>query len=113
MFDRLEMAPPDAIFGLTEAFKRDPNPRKINLTIGVYRDAEGNTPILASVKSAEARLLESESTKSYLGIDGSPEYAKAVQDLVFGSAHEVVANQRAATAQTPGGTAALRVRGRG
>ncbi|MBN1400655.1 MAG: aspartate/tyrosine/aromatic aminotransferase [Anaerolineae bacterium] len=111
MFDRLEMAPPDAIFGLAEAFRRDPNPAKVNLTIGVYRDAEGNTPIFDSVKRAEARLLELETSKSYLNIDGSPAYARAVQRLVLGPEHEIIANRRAATAQTPGGTAALRVAG--
>jgi aspartate aminotransferase len=111
MFDGLKMAPPDAIFGLTEAFKRDPNPAKINLTIGVYRDAEGNTPILNSVKRAEARLIELETSKSYLSINGSPAYARAVQRLVIGPEHEIIASQRAATAQTPGGTAALRVAG--
>ncbi|MBN1402615.1 MAG: aspartate/tyrosine/aromatic aminotransferase [Anaerolineae bacterium] len=111
MFDGLKMAPPDAIFGLTEAFKRDPNPAKINLTIGVYRDAKGNTPIFDSVKRAEARLIEQEISKSYLSIDGSPAYTRAVQQLVLGLEHEIIVSQRAATAQTPGGTAALRVAG--
>ena len=55
MFDRVEMAPPDPILGLEEAFKRDPNPAKINLAVGVYKDAEGNTPILHAVKRAEER----------------------------------------------------------
>lgn len=109
MFEQFTPAPPDAILGLTEAFRKDPNPRKINLGVGVYKDAAGRTPVLASVKRAEERLLESEATKSYLDIDGSPAYAAAVQELLFGAAHEALASKRAVTAQAPGGTGALRV----
>jgi len=109
MFETLEKAPPDAIFGLIEAYKKDPKPTKVNLTVGVYQDKEGATTIFRTVKLAEARLLEEEDTKSYLGIDGSPAYATAVQELVFGADHEGIASKRAVTAQTPGGTAALRV----
>jgi aspartate/tyrosine/aromatic aminotransferase len=109
MFERIETAPPDAIFGLKEAYAKDPNPDKINLTVGVYKDDTGQTPIFRTVKLAEARMLEEENSKSYLSIDGSPEYAAAVQGLVFGADHEVVTSGRAVTAQTPGGTGALRV----
>ncbi len=109
MFETLEKAPPDAIFGLIEAYKKDPKPTKVNLTVGVYQDKVGATTIFRTVKLAEARLLEEEDTKSYLGIDGSPAYATAVQELVFGADHEGIASKRAVTAQTPGGTAALRV----
>jgi len=111
MFDQLEMAPPDAILGLTEAFKNDPNPNKINLGVGVYKDARNQTPVLDSVKRAEELLLQKENTKSYLPISGAPEYGAAVQGLVFGPDHEIVRNKRAATAHTPGGTGALRVAG--
>lgn len=109
MFDVLPLAPPDSILGLTEAFKLDPNPRKINLSVGVFKDEQGNTPILACVKEAERRLLESEQNKSYLAIEGHPQYAARVQELLFGAGHEVLKSRRAVTAQTPGGTAALRV----
>lgn len=108
MFELLSMAPPDAILGLNDAFRKDPNPHKINLSVGVYKDAEGNTPILASVKEAEHRLLASETNKSYLPIEGSPQYGKLVRELLFGASHEIVINQRACTAHTPGGTGALR-----
>ena len=64
MFDNLETAPPDPILGLEEAFKRDPNPAKINLAAGVYRDETGNTPVFRAVKRAEAELLESEMSKT-------------------------------------------------
>lgn len=109
MFESIPLAPPDPILGLTEAFKKDPNPNKINLGVGVYQDAAGKTPILESVRQAEAALLEREQSKSYLPIDGSPQYASAVQLLMFGNHHEIVLDRRAATAHTPGGTGALRV----
>lgn len=109
MFETLEMAPPDAIMGLTDAFNQDSSPDKINLTIGVYKDESGTTPIFRSVKKAEERILADESTKSYLAINGSKEYAAAVQSMVFGNDHEIVASGRAVTAHTPGGTGALRV----
>ncbi|OHB78992.1 MAG: aromatic amino acid aminotransferase [Planctomycetes bacterium RBG_16_64_10] len=111
MFEHVAMAPEDPILGLTEAFAKDPNPDKINLSVGVYQDNEGRTPILESVRQAAARLLRSETTKSYLGMAGTPEYARAVQELVLGADHEAVATGRAVTAHTPGGTGALRVAG--
>ena len=109
MFQQLEVAPPDSILGITEAFLKDPNPRKINLSVGVFKDAAGQTPILPSVKEAERRLVETEKSKNYLGIEGLASYASAVQTLAFGAGHEVLSAGRAVTAQTPGGTAALRV----
>lgn len=109
MLDALPQAPPDAILGLAEAFRQDPNPRKINLSVGVYQDEQGLTPILSCVKRAEARLLAEETHKSYLPIEGHPGFAAHVQTLLFGAEHELLRQGRAVTAQTPGGTAALRV----
>ncbi len=109
MFEKLEKAPPDAILGLTEAFKQDPNPEKINLSVGVYKDAEGNTPILECVKDAERQLHSSEQSKGYLGIDGLPDYGVQVRRLLFGDGHELASSPRAVTLQTPGGTGALRI----
>ncbi|HOZ46484.1 MAG TPA: amino acid aminotransferase [Candidatus Hydrogenedentes bacterium] len=109
MFEKLDMAPADPILGLTEAFKKDPNPQKVNLGVGVYKSADNKTPILESVKRAEERLLKAESTKSYLPISGSPEYGMAVRRLLFGCDHEILSSGRAVTAHTPGGTGALRV----
>jgi aspartate/tyrosine/aromatic aminotransferase len=109
MFSALDIASPDAILGLTEAFQRDPNPGKINLSVGVYKDDSGATPILKCVKKAERILLETESTKSYLGIDGLAAYANAVRELLFGARHNIITAQRSCSVQTPGGTSALRV----
>jgi len=111
MFERLEMAPPDPILGLTDAFKDDPNPNKINLGVGIYKDEAGKTPIFTAVKKAEKKLVETEATKNYLPISGPEEYAAVVQEMVFGKNHEIVTGKRASTAQTPGGTGALRVAG--
>lgn len=109
MFDGLDMAPPDAIMGLNEAFKKDPRPEKINLTIGVYKDENGDTPVFHTVKLAEERLLKQEKSKGYLAIEGSPEQAAAVQELLFGGDHPYIRKKVCATAQTPGGTGGLRV----
>lgn len=111
MFDLIEMAAPDAILGLSEAFLKDPNPQKINLSVGVYRDEQGQTAILQSVKQAEQRIVAQQQTKAYKPIEGAPEYAAAVQALLFGFEHELIRTKRVATAHTPGGTAALRVAG--
>ncbi|MCP3956484.1 MAG: aspartate/tyrosine/aromatic aminotransferase [bacterium] len=109
MFEHVTHAPPDAIFGLSEAFRKDPNPDKINLGAGVYKDEDGRTPVLDCVKQAEARLLATEPSKSYLPIDGASAYGVAVRELIFGADHEVVTERRAVTAHNPGGTGALRV----
>jgi aspartate/tyrosine/aromatic aminotransferase len=109
IFEALPMAPTDPILGLTETFNKDPNPNKINLTAGVYKDASGQTPVFRSVKRAEERILERERSKDYAPIAGSSDYAAAVQALVFGPGHPALAEKRVATAHTPGGTGALRV----
>lgn len=109
MWKNIEAAPADSILGLTEAFKKETNPNKVNLGVGVYKDDAGNTPVLKSVKAAEAILLEREQTKSYLPISGDPIYASSVQKLIFGEDSEVISNGRAATVHAPGGTGALRV----
>lgn len=111
MFEAVDVAPPDPILGLTEAFKQDPNPNKINLGVGVYKDSSGKTPVLASVKAAEARILESETSKGYLPINGDPTYGAHVRRLLFGKDSPWIDNGRAVTAHTPGGTGALRVAG--
>ncbi|HEO71191.1 MAG TPA: aspartate/tyrosine/aromatic aminotransferase [Candidatus Hydrogenedentes bacterium] len=109
MFETLEMAPADAILGLTEAFNNDPNPKKINLGVGVYKDSQDRTPILDSVKQAEQRMAASETSKSYLPIPGAPAYGRAVRELLFGLGPARDAANNAITAHTPGGTGALRV----
>ena len=105
----LTPAAPDPILGLSEAFKADTRPDKVNLSVGVYVDDSGVTPVIPSVLEAERRLLAKAGSKGYLPIDGRPGYKAAVRDLIFGTDHEIVTSGRSATAQTPGGTGALRV----
>ncbi|MFI4873875.1 MAG: amino acid aminotransferase, partial [Blastopirellula sp. JB062] len=109
MFQNVQTAAPDSILGLNEAFRKDSNPDKINLSVGVFKDSQGRTPVLECVKEAERRLVSEEKTKSYLPIDGRPEYCRLVRELMFGADHEIVASNRGVTVQTPGGTGGLRV----
>jgi len=109
MFEKITAAPADPILGLTDLFRADDRQNKINLGIGVYKDETGKTPVLASVKKAEQFLLENETTKTYLSIDGLPDFAHCTQQLLFGANSPLIADKRARTAQTPGGTGALRI----
>lgn len=109
MFSHIQPAPADPILGLGETFKAETRSEKINLGIGVYKDANGQTPIVKAVKEAETRLLAHEKTKNYLTIDGIADFNKQTQTLLFGDNAEVITSGRAKTAQSLGGTGALRI----
>ncbi len=109
MWKSVAAAPADSILGLTEAFNNDPNPNKVNLGAGVYKDDRGITPVLDCVKDVERILLGTERSKSYLPITGDPLYTACVQRLIFGENSEAISSSRAATAHAPGGTGALRI----
>src|SRR5262245_30675683 len=104
-FAQIELAPPDPIIGLTEAFSNDANPKKVNLGAGVYQDDAGNVPILGVVHEAQERLLEKEETKNYMPIDGIPAFNQQAQALLLGPD----SGARVVTVQTLGGTGALKV----
>jgi aspartate/tyrosine/aromatic aminotransferase len=106
MFDTVTLAPPDPILGLTDTFAKDTRSDKINLTIGVYQDENGVCPVLECIKQAGRVLLETETTKTYLGIDGLPQFRQYAVRLALGG---IVAEDRVASVQTPGGTGALKV----
>lgn len=108
MFDQLQPVPTDPILGLMAEFKADPNPKKVDLSVGVYKDEVGNTPVLKSVKKAEAFRLENETSKSYLGLAGNADFNSLITQLIFGE-HKIIESSRVKTAQTPGGTGSLRV----
>ena len=108
-FDAIGRVPGDPILGLMEAYAQDPNPRKFDLGVGVYKDAQGLTPIPEAVKIAEARLVESQDTKTYIGGHGNPLFGKVINELVLGADSALIAEQRAGATQTPGGTGALRL----
>ena len=109
MFEQLDALPPDPILGLIAAYAADPNPKKIDLGIGVYRDEFGNTPMLDCVGAAEQILLDTQTTKTYLGPPGVVGFNQAITELILGKDNEVIKQGRVRTVQTPGGTGALRV----
>jgi len=106
---RVEMAPGDPILGVTETYNADPNPKKVNLGVGVYYDDNGKVPVLECVRRVERDMLEAVTPKGYLPIDGIPAYDRAVQQLAFGADAAVVREGRAVTVQGIGGTGALKV----
>lgn len=108
-WDNVEMGPPDAILGVTEAYKKDGNPKKINLGVGAYRDDNGKPFVLPSVKQAEKILFDSHLDHEYAPIGGTPEYCKAVAELAFGDGSDVVKNGLNATVQGISGTGSLRI----
>jgi aspartate/tyrosine/aromatic aminotransferase len=110
-FSGLEPRAPDAILGLMERFRADPRPDKISLASGVYVDGTGTTPVLDTVREAEARILAGQTTKVYKPIGGDPAFLRPVRELVFGGDHAAVADGRVELLHTPGGTGALRVAG--
>ncbi|MEE6030895.1 amino acid aminotransferase [Avibacterium avium] len=109
MFEHINAAPADPILGLGEAFKADDRANKINLGIGVYKDAKGSTPIMKAVKAAEQRLFDVETTKNYLSIDGVADFNARTQGVLFGEHSDIVKQGRAKTVQSLGGTGALRI----
>ena len=108
-FQDVPLGPADPILGLTETYLKDPNPKKVNLGVGVYQDETGKTPIFSMVKEAERRKLDQEKTKSYLPIDGLKEFNLQVQHLLFGEDAPLLREGRVATAQMVAGSGALRV----
>jgi Aspartate/tyrosine/aromatic aminotransferase len=108
MFERLATLPADPILGLMSLFRKDTNPNKVDLGVGVYKDEDGETPVLASVLAAETRLLSRQVTKAYVSPAGNPAFNAAMSSLLLGQS-SVLAEGRFAAAQTPGGCGALRV----
>ncbi|MDP6653748.1 MAG: amino acid aminotransferase [Gammaproteobacteria bacterium] len=109
MFQSLTPLPPDPILGLSVAFKADTNPNKIDLGIGVYKDAQGNTPVMSAVKKAEDIILSSQATKTYVGPVGAADYNETVAHLVLGDTLYDSLGKRRVTVQSPGGTGGLRL----
>ncbi|XP_022918905.1 aspartate aminotransferase, mitochondrial [Onthophagus taurus] len=103
------MGPPDAILGVTEAFKRDTNPKKVNLGVGAYRDDNGKPYVLSCVRKAEKRLLEKSLDKEYLPISGTADFCKHSINLALGDNNPVVSNGLNATVQGISGTGSLRI----
>ena len=109
MLERLDRLPPDPILGLMAAFRADNDPQKVDLGVGVYRDDQGDTPILKAVRQAEQAVLARQSTKSYVAAAGNPGFNQAMEKLVFGADHPALTGGRVRTIQAPGGCGALRL----
>jgi aromatic-amino-acid transaminase len=107
MFEALATQPPDSLLGLIKAFNSDVRSQKIDLGVGVYRDAHGVTPVLKAVKEAERILHETQHSKGYLGPEGDAGFSALLRPIVFGSDNRLAG--RIAALQTPGGTGALRL----
>jgi aromatic-amino-acid transaminase len=105
----VKMAPRDAILGLTELYVADPNPKKVNLGVGVYYDDQGKVPLLESVRRADEALAAAGVARPYLAMDGFPDYVRQVQALLFGADHPAVKEGRVTTVQAVGGTGGLKV----
>lgn len=109
MFSQLQTVATDPILGLMAEYKADPNPNKVDLGVGVYKDEQGHTAVLKCVKQAEALRLKLEDSKTYIGMAGDLTFNSHIEKLAFGPAHQVLLANRVTTAHTPGGTGALRV----
>ena len=104
MLEHLKVLPADKIIALMAEFRADPRDNKVDLGVGVYKDASGNTPVMRAVKAAEKQLWERETTKTYTALAGDPAFGKALSGLVLGDAVE---EERLAFAAQPGGTGAI------
>jgi aspartate aminotransferase len=111
VLETLKPLPPDAILGIMTLFRADQHPGKIDLSVGVYQDETGNTPVLASVKRAEKAIIDAQSTKTYVAITGNAGFNKGVEELLYGASHPALAAGRVSTVQTPGGSGGLSVAG--
>ncbi len=109
MFENLPVQPGDPILQMMQDARADTRADKIDLSVGVYCDEAGHTPIMQAVKLAERRLLEQESTKAYLGVVGDTRFNALVTGLALGESHPSLHDQRVGTIQTTGGSAALRI----
>lgn len=106
VFNELNLLPDDPILGLIDLYLRDERTHKIDLGVGIYKDADGNAPVMAAVKKAEAWLLASQKSKAYTPTEGAPGFTEALSTLVFGTPTSQWATEGV---QTPGGTGAVRL----
>jgi aspartate aminotransferase len=109
VLEKLDLISADTILGLMAAFRADPDPRKVDLGVGVFRDDRGETPVLECVRRAERALEAEQTTKTYVGPTGNPGFNQQMEQLVFGAAHPALAAGRVRTVQAPGGCGALRL----
>jgi aspartate aminotransferase len=111
VFETLKPLPPDAILGIMTLFRADQHPGKIDLSVGVYQDEQGRTPVLASVKRAEQTVIDAQESKTYVAIAGNAGFNRGIEELLYGKDHPALKAGRVATVQTPGGSGGLSVAG--
>jgi aromatic-amino-acid transaminase len=110
MFNHIEPYAGDPILSLMEAYQQDIRPSKVNLSIGLYYNEEGLTPIMDAIARAKKKLsTRADSPSLYLPMSGMPAYCMEVQNLLFADAQEVIHEERIATIQTLGGSGALKI----
>ena len=109
MFDSLPVLPPDSILGLAAACRADPNPDKVDLTLGVYMDETGLCPVFEAVQQAQQALVSEEQTKVYMPPQGDPDYLAGIRSLVLGEVGMASLGDRSSAVQTPGGCGAVRL----
>jgi aspartate/tyrosine/aromatic aminotransferase len=109
MFETIQSRGVDQILALMKAFQADPRDKKVDLVVGVYKDANGAVPVMDAVKGAEALLLEQETTKTYVGMAGDAEFRSFVPPLLLGENATQIAEGRVTSLQTVGGSGALKV----
>jgi aspartate aminotransferase len=109
MLEQLEALPPDTILGLSAACRADPNPRKVDLTVGIYMDEQGLCPVFAAVQQAQQALVAQEVSKAYLAPAGDEAFNLGMRRLVLGLDSPALADARVSSVQTPGGCGALRI----
>lgn len=109
MFQSLQPLPPDPILGLSAAYRADENPKKVDLGVGVYKDANGKTAVMRAVKRAEEFLVNSQETKAYVGPTGAAGYNDIIATMVLGESLKQSLGGRRVTVQTPGGCGGLRL----
>jgi aspartate aminotransferase len=107
VFETLKELPRDAILGIMAMYRADQHAGKIDLSVGVYQDEDGNTPIFESVRRGEQRMLASQQTKSYVSISGNASFNSAMETLLLGADHPALRDGRVSTVQTPGGSGGL------
>lgn len=106
-WSHVEMGPPDAILGITEAYKKDQNPKKVNLGVGAYRDDNGKPFVLPSVRKAEDKIKTKDMDKEYSPIAGNAEFCKHSITLALGDCSDIVQQGLTATVQGISGTGSL------
>jgi aspartate aminotransferase len=109
MLDQLEQLPADPILGLSAACRADPNPDKVDLTVGIYMDEQGICPVFEAIRQAQQDLVAEEATKAYMPPAGDEAFNRGMRRLVLGDDSPALADERVSSVQTPGGCGALRI----